>query len=365
MPLTCGIVGLPNAGKSTLFNSLSSAKTQSASFPFCTIEPNLGTIIVPDQRLDRLAGLTRPQEVIPNTIEIYDIAGLVKGASKGEGLGNQFLGKIREVQAIIHVIRCFEDGNIAHVDGHVDALRDKETIEIELGLKDLETVDKQLDKVRKQSKSGDKEPAKKAAFLSELKQHLEKGKPAREFTYTHEQREEIRELQLLTNKPVLYIANAGENDINSEPEEVSKLKKVVNNENNNLLVISAEIESEIAEIEEPSERQELLKMYDLQEPGVNKLIRNAYRLLDLITFFTYNPKELRGWPLKKGSTAYEAAGSIHTDFQRGFIKAEVMKYADFIQLGSESAMRDNGKINLEGKDYIVEDGDIIYFKFNV
>lgn len=364
MGLKCGIVGLPNVGKSTLFNSLSSAKAQSANFPFCTIEPNVGTINIPDDRLNKIAELVQPKSLVPNSIEIYDIAGLVEGASKGEGLGNQFLANIRDVNAIIHVVRCFEDGNVAHQDGDIDPVKDKEVIDTELQLKDLETVEKRLEKAQKDTKSGNKEAKQKAEFLEKLKHHLEQGKSARAMDMTEEQEKEIRDLQLLTMKPILYVANVGEDEINGSPENVEKLRASVQEEGAPLMQVSAKIEAEISELA-PEEREDYLEMYGLEEPGVNKMIRYSYDLLNLITFFTAGPEEVRAWPLNKGSTAPEAAGVIHSDFQRGFIKAEVISYEDFVACGSESVAREKGKLRLEGKQYIVQDGDVIHFKFNV
>ncbi|WP_437919750.1 redox-regulated ATPase YchF [Sphingobacterium sp. LRF_L2] len=366
MALQCGIVGLPNVGKSTLFNCLSNAKAQAANFPFCTIEPNVGVITVPDDRLNTLAELVKPQRVVPNTIEIVDIAGLVKGASKGEGLGNQFLGNIRSTNAIIHVLRCFDDGNVIHVDGSVDPIRDKEIIDTELQLKDLDTVVKRIQKVEKMAKTGgDKDAKKTFEILSVIKLHLESGKSARTAPISEEDFEFIQDLSLLTIKPVLYVCNVDEGSVNSGNAYVEKVKEAVKDENAQVLVISAQIESEIAQLESYDERQMFLDDLGLTESGVNKLIRAAYSLLDLATYFTAGIQEVRAWTIEKGFTAPQAAGVIHTDFEKGFIRAEVIKYQDYIALGSESAVKDAGKLSVEGKTYIVEDGDIMHFRFNV
>lgn len=364
MALQCGIVGLPNVGKSTLFNSLSSAKAQAANFPFCTIEPNVGVITVPDPRLEELTRLVKPQNVVPNTIEIVDIAGLVKGASKGEGLGNQFLGNIRDTDAIIHVVRCFEDENVVHVDGSVNPVRDKEIIDYELQLKDLDGVEKRLQKIEKQAKT-DKTLAKTASILQTLKETLEQGKSARAADLTPEELEEVKDLNLLTIKPVLYLANVEETAVNTGNKHTKALEEAIKGENAEILFISAKIESEIAEITDPTEREEYLSMYDLTEPGVNKLIRTAYKLLNLITYFTAGVKEVRSWPIMQGTKAPQAAGVIHSDFEKGFIRAEVIHYDDFVKYGSESACRDAGKLSVEGKEYVVQDGDVMHFRFNV
>lgn len=366
MALQCGIVGLPNVGKSTLFNCLSNAKAQAANFPFCTIEPNIGVITVPDERLTKLAELVNPQRIVPNTIEIVDIAGLVKGASKGEGLGNQFLVNIRATNAIIHVLRCFDDGNVVHVDGSVDPIRDKEIIDTELQLKDLDTVTKRIQKVEKMAKTGgDKDAKKTFDILSIVKITLESGQSVRLADISEEDFEYIQDLGLLTQKPVLYVCNVDEGSVVNGNVYVEKVREAVKNENAEVLVISAKIESEIAEFETYEERQMFLADLGLEESGVNKLIRAAYRLLNLATYFTSGVQEVRAWTITQGFTAPQAAGVIHTDFEKGFIRAEVIKYENFIALGSENACKEAGKMSVEGKTYIVEDGDIMHFRFNV
>lgn len=365
MALQCGIVGLPNVGKSTLFNCLSNAKAQAANFPFCTIEPNVGVITVPDERLTKLAELVKPNKVVPNTIEIVDIAGLVKGASKGEGLGNQFLGNIRATSAIIHVLRCFEDPNVIHVDGSVDPIRDKEIIDTELQLKDLETVEKKLQKVDKAARTGDKDAKKTFDVLSVYKNHLLSGKSARTAPVEEKDKEQIEDLFLLTVKPVMYVCNVDEGSVVTGNEFVNKVKEAVKDENAEVLVISAKIESEIAELDSFEEREMFLQDLGLTESGVSKLIKSAYRLLNLFTYFTAGVQEVRAWTITKGMTAPEAAGVIHTDFEKGFIRAEVIKYVDFVNFGSENACKEVGKLSVEGKSYVVEDGDIMHFRFNV
>lgn len=366
MALQCGIVGLPNVGKSTLFNCLSNAKAQAANFPFCTIEPNVGVITVPDDRLTKLAELVKPNKVQPNTIEIVDIAGLVKGASKGEGLGNQFLGNIRATNAIIHVLRCFDDGNVIHVDGSVDPIRDKEIIDTELQLKDLDTVDKRIQKVEKMAKTGSDKDAKRTyEILTVVKSHLENGKSIRTAAMPQEDFDFIEDLGLLTQKPVMYVCNVDEASVVTGNKYVDLVKANVADEKAEVLVISAKIESEIAELESYEERQEFLADLGLDESGVNKLIRAAYKLLNLYTYFTAGVQEVRAWTITKGFTAPQAAGVIHTDFEKGFIRAEVIKYNDFVTLGSENACKDAGKLGVEGKTYVVEDGDIMHFRFNV
>ncbi len=366
MALQCGIVGLPNVGKSTLFNCLSNAKAQAANFPFCTIEPNIGVITVPDDRLNKLTEIVKPQKVVPNTIEIVDIAGLVKGASKGEGLGNQFLGNIRATNAIIHVLRCFDDGNVIHVDGSVDPIRDKEIIDTELQLKDLDTVLKRLQKVEKMAKTGgDKDAKRTFDILSIVKNHLEAGKSVRTAPISEDDFLFIEELSLLTAKPVLYVCNVDEASVNKGNQYVEAVKQAVKDENAQVLIISAKIESEIAELEDFEERQVFLEDLGLTESGVAQLIRAAYKLLDLYTYFTAGVQEVRAWTITKGFTAPQAAGVIHSDFEKGFIRAEVIKYQDFVQYGSENACKDAGKLGVEGKTYVVEDGDIMHFRFNV
>jgi GTP-binding protein YchF len=365
MGLQCGIVGLPNVGKSTLFNCLSNAKAQAANFPFCTIEPNVGTITVPDERLNKLESMVNPQRVVPTTIEIVDIAGLVKGASKGEGLGNKFLANIRDTDAIIHVLRCFDDPNVVHVDGSVNPIRDKEIIDIELQFKDLESVDKKIQKVDKLGRAGDKDSKKATEVLMVYKEHLEQGLNARTAPVAEEDKRHIADLFLLTAKPVLYVCNVDEASAKSGNAYVEQVKQAVANENAEVLIITAAIEAEIASLETFEEREMFLSDIGLDEPGVNKLIKSAYRLLSLQTYFTAGEKEVRAWTIHKGDTAPQAAGVIHTDFEKGFIRAEVIHYADFVQYGSESACRDAGKLSVEGKEYIVQDGDLMHFRFNV
>ncbi len=366
MALQCGIVGLPNVGKSTLFNCLSNAKAQAANFPFCTIEPNVGVITVPDERLTKLAELVKPQRILPNTIEIVDIAGLVKGASKGEGLGNQFLGNIRATDAIIHVLRCFDDGNVIHVDGSVDPIRDKEIIDTELQLKDLDTVLKKIQKVEKQAKTGNDKDAKKVYEIALIaKSHLESGKSVRTAPISVEDMDYLADCFLLTAKPVLYVCNVDEGSVTKGNAYVERVKEAVKEENAQVLIISAKIESEIAELESYEERQLFLEDLGLTESGVAKLIKAAYSLLNLATYFTAGVQEVRAWTIENGWTAPQAAGVIHTDFEKGFIRAEVIKYTDYIALGSENACKEAGKLNVEGKSYLVTDGDVMHFRFNV
>lgn len=365
MALKCGIVGLPNVGKSTLFNCLSNAKAQSANFPFCTIEPNVGVITVPDPRLQKLAALVKPQNVVPTTVEIVDIAGLVKGASKGEGLGNKFLGNIRETDAILHVLRCFDDGNVVHVDGSVDPIRDKEVIDMELQLKDLETVQARAIKIKKAAQTGDKEAAKSFGVYERLIATLESGASARSLDLDESEQPLMRELQLLTAKPVLYVCNVDESSVIHGNAYVDRVKEAAALEGAAIMIIGAAIEADIAELEDADERSLFLEDLGLEEAGVAKLIRKSYELLDLQTYFTAGEKEVRAWTYRRGYKAPQAAGVIHTDFQKGFIRAEVMAYEDFVAYGSEAAVKEAGKLHVEGKEYLVQDGDIMHFRFNV
>ncbi len=365
MALKCGIVGLPNVGKSTLFNALTNAKALAANYPFATKEPNLGVITVPDDRLKALSDIVNPQKIQPTTVDILDIAGLIKGASKGEGLGNQFLANIREVDAIVHVVRCFVDDNVIHVDGNVDPIRDKDVIDTELIFKDIETVEKRIEKLAKHAKAG--APADKAnhEWAKKLQSHLETGAPARSFEVEDAYAPLYKELYLLTSKPILYVCNVDENSAKDGNEYSKKLTEHVKDENAEVILISASIESEIIQLDDDEEKMMFLEEMNLTEPGVNRLIFSCYTLLNLITYFTAGEKEVRAWTVKRGSTAPQAAGVIHTDFEKGFIRAEVMKYNDFITLGSEAAVKEAGKMGVEGKEYIVEDGDVMHFRFNV
>lgn len=365
MSLKCGIVGLPNVGKSTLFNALTNAKALAANYPFATKDPNVGVITVPDTRLKALSDIVNPQKIQPTTVDIVDIAGLIKGASKGEGLGNQFLANIREVDAIVHVVRCFKDDNVIHVDGNVDPIRDKDIIDTELLFKDIETLEKRIDKLQKASKSGIKEEKAKYEFGKELKNYLETGKPARSFDVPELFKELYNDLYLLTSKPILYVCNVDENSAKDGNELSKQLAEHVKDENAEVILISAAIEAEIIQLDTDEEKLMFLEEMNLTEPGVNRLIQSCYSLLKLITYFTAGEKEVRAWTVLNGSTAPQAAGVIHTDFEKGFIRAEVIKYDDYINLGSEAKVKEAGKLSVEGKEYIVTDGDIMHFRFNV
>jgi len=366
MALQCGIVGLPNVGKSTLFNCLSNAKAQSANFPFCTIEPNVGVITVPDERLNKLAELVNPAKVVPTTVEIVDIAGLVKGASRGEGLGNKFLANIRETDAILHVLRCFDDDNITHVDGTVDPVRDKQVIDTELQLRDLETIESRISKVAKMAAAGERDAKMQHEVLKRYQEVLSQGKSARSVILeTKDEQKFAHDLFLLTNKPVLYVCNVDDASAVTGNKYVDAVREAVKEENAEILVVAAQTESDIAELETYEERQMFLEEIGLKESGVNRLIKAAYKLLDLETFLTAGPKEVRAWTYRKGSKAPQCAGVIHTDFERGFIRAEIIKYDDYIHYGSEAAVKEAGKMHIEGKDYVFQDGDIVVFRFNV
>ncbi len=365
MGLQCGIVGLPNVGKSTLFNALTSAKALAANYPFATKEPNLGIIVVPDPRLDKLAELVNPERVLPTSVEILDIAGLIKGASKGEGLGNQFLANIREVDAIVHVVRCFEDDNVIHVDGSVDPVRDKEIIDLELIFKDMDTMEKRIDKLKKQAKSGSKEDVINVEWAEKLLAHLSDEKPARSFEVDENFEDLYKDLYLLTSKPVLYVCNVDDNSVIDGNVLTERFKEAVKSENAEIILICAGMEADIAELESKEERMEFIREMGLDEPGVNRIIRAAYNLLNLSTYFTAGVKEVRAWTIKKGWKAPQAAGVIHTDFEKGFIRAEVIRYDDYIKFGSEAAVKEAGKMGVEGKEYVVQDGDVMHFRFNV
>jgi GTP-binding protein YchF len=364
MALKCGIVGLPNVGKSTLFNALTSAKALAANYPFATKEPNIGMVTVPDERLDKLVALVQPKSVVPTTIEIVDIAGLIKGASQGEGLGNQFLANIREVDAIIHVVRCFDDGQIVHVDGSIDPVRDKEIVETELILKDIETMEKRLDKLRKQAKAATKE-AKSAVETAEIViSQLSTGKPARLLAMSDAGEDMIKEAMLLTAKPVLYACNVDEKAVLYGNAYTQAFEQAIHDDHSEHIIICAGIEADIAELDDHDDREVFLNDLGLSEPGLHKIIRSGYKLLDLITYFTAGEKEVRAWTVRRGSLAPQAAGVIHSDFEKGFIRAEVIKYQDFIKYGSEAAVKESGKMSVEGKEYVVQDGDVMHFRFN-
>ncbi|MFD2567503.1 redox-regulated ATPase YchF [Pseudotenacibaculum haliotis] len=363
--MKAGIVGLPNVGKSTLFNCLSNAKAQSANFPFCTIEPNLGVVNVPDPRLEKLEELVNPEKVVPATVEIVDIAGLVKGASKGEGLGNQFLANIRETDAILHVLRCFENDNIVHVDGSVDPIRDKETIDIELQLKDLETVQKRLERVKRTAKTGQKEAQAELEVLLKVEETLLGGTSVRALEFTEKEEEFVKPLQFITSKPVLYVCNVDESAAVSGNAHVDAVKEAVKDEGAEIIVLAVATEADITELEDYEERQMFLEDMGLEEPGVSRLIRSAYKLLNLQTYFTAGVKEVRAWTVFVGATAPQAAGVIHTDFEKGFIRAEVISYNDYVTHGTEAKVKEAGKMRVEGKEYIVQDGDVMHFRFNV
>lgn len=362
-----GIVGLPNVGKSTLFNAITQAGAEAANYPFCTIEPNVGVVSVPDKRLDKLTEMYNPAKTTPAVIEFYDIAGLVKGASKGEGLGNKFLSHIREVEAIVHVVRCFEDSNVVHVEGSVDPIRDIETITLELIFSDMEVLERRMDKSKKSARSGDKKAQEEMKFMERLYSHLESGKPSRTLEMNDEETELLKQYFLLTSKPVLYVTNISEDDILDGYENNTYVKKVIEyakEENSEVIPICARIEEEISTLDD-DEKAEFLGSYGLTEPGLYKLINSSYKLLGLISFLTAGPTEVRAWTIKNGTKAPQAAGKIHSDIERGFIRAEVVSYDDLIECGSEAIAKEKGLVRLEGKEYVMHDGDVVLFRFNV
>lgn len=365
MGFTCGIVGLPNVGKSTLFNAITAAGAEVANYPFSTINPNVGVVVVPDHRLERLTEIYRPAKTVPTTLEFLDIAGLVRGASKGEGLGNQFLSHIRNVDAIAHIVRCFDDPNIVHVDGSINPKRDIEIVETELIVKDLESVEHKFAEAEKHAKSGDKKSKDEIAFYSRVRDHLLNGRLARYFTiHTDEERHWLRDLHLLTNKPVMYVCNVHEKHYTTETDYITQVREIAAKESAKVVIISAEVEAEVAELPKP-EREPFLHELGLQESGLNQVIREGYDLLHLITFFTVNPKELHAWTVPRGTAAASAAGVIHTDFEKGFIRAEIMKFSDLNRLGSEHALKAAGLLHIQGRDYFMEDGDVMFVRFNV
>lgn len=361
-----GIVGLPNVGKSTLFNAITKAGAESANYPFCTIDPNIGIVAVPDERLDKLAEMYNPKKVTPTAIEFLDIAGLVKGASKGEGLGNKFLSHIREVDAIVHVVRCFDDGNIVHVEGSVDPARDIETINLELIFSDLEAIEKRIEKTRKQMKSGDKKYHTELEILERIKATLEKGLPLRSMEFDSDEQEYVKQLFLLTGKPVLYCANISEEGISTVDENpyIAKVKEIAEKENSEVIIVCARVEEEISQLDD-EEKEMFLEELGLEESGLDKLIKASYKLLGLISFLTAGEQEVRAWTIVKGTKAPQAAGKIHSDFERGFIRAEIIAYDDLMKCGSYAAAREQGLVRSEGKEYVMQDGDVTLFRFNV